>query len=71
MQISVEELSKTPDKYLDMLNKGDIYIARNGEQIARLTQIKSPKTGIASKLFGILPKDADLDKAREERLNEI
>ena len=71
MQISVEELAQEPDKYLDMLNQGDIYIARNGEQIARLTPIKQSKTGVAKKLFGILPKDADLDKAREERLSEI
>lgn len=67
MQISVEDLAQEPDKYLDMLNRGDIYIARKGEQNVRLTQIKPSKKGIASKLFGILPQDADLDKAREER----
>ena len=70
-QISVSELAQNPDKYVDMAASEDIIIARNGTQIARLTHIKSPKESISSKLFGILPKDADLDKAREEHLAEI
>lgn len=71
MQVSVAELVENPNKYLDMLEKEDIYIARNGENVARLTKMQSQKEGISSKLFGILPKDADLEKARKERLNQI
>lgn len=71
MQISVEELTKNPDMYLDMLRTGDIYIARNGENIARLSGITPKRKGLASSLFGILPPDASLEEAREERLRKI
>ncbi len=71
MQISVDELVENPKKYLNMVANEDIYIAKNGEDVAKLTKVSSAKKGIASKLFGILPKDADLGKSREERLSKI
>lgn len=66
MQITVEELIGNPDRYLELLEDKDIFITKNGKEIAKLTKA-NPKTGIAESLFGILPADVDLDKARMER----
>lgn len=68
MQITVEELTTNPDLYLNLLDEKDVFITRNGKSIAKLTGIK-PKQSIADSLFGILPADIDLDKARMERLS--
>lgn len=68
MQISVAELAQDPDRYLDSLANEDIYITRNGKNFARLALIETPEHGIASRLFGILPNDANLGEARDERL---
>lgn len=46
----------------------DIYITKNGKVIAKLTNPYQDKVNTAKSLFGILPKDADIEKAREERL---
>ena len=69
IQISVSDLKQNPGKYVSMVNNGDIYITKNGKLVAKLTAVKSDKVAAAKELFGLLPSDVDLDKAREERLS--
>lgn len=68
MQISVSELKTNAGKYVAMANEQDIYITKNGKRIAKITSAKADKVAAAKSLFGLLPADTDLGKAREERL---
>ena len=43
-------------------------ITKNGKVVAKLTNPHRDRVEVAKSLFGILPKDADLNEAKEERL---
>ncbi len=68
MIISATEFKTNMSKYLELANIEDIIITKNGKNIAKLTNINEDKVAIAKSLFGILPHDASLENAREERL---
>ena len=68
MQISISDLKSNPGKYVMMAEDQDIYITKNGKRVAKISSAKSDKVETAKSLFGILPDDVDLAKAREERL---
>ena len=55
-------------KYLLLSAKEDIFITKNGKIVAKLTNPHQDRVEVAKSLFGILPKDADLNEAKEERL---
>jgi len=65
--ITLSELKTNTGKYISLANEEDIYVTRNGKQVARITSAKTNKIAAAKTLFGILPSDVDLDKARAER----
>ncbi|MCD8238872.1 MAG: type II toxin-antitoxin system Phd/YefM family antitoxin [Clostridiales bacterium] len=67
-QISLSELKANVGKYVIMAQSEDIFITKNGKVAAKLVNAKPDKAAAAKALFGILPSDIDLDKAREERL---
>ncbi|MGI5876185.1 MAG: type II toxin-antitoxin system Phd/YefM family antitoxin [Dethiobacteria bacterium] len=68
MFITATELKNNLGKYLDLANKEDIIITKNGKQIAKLTSVTKNKQAIAESLMGILPSDITLEEAREGRL---
>jgi prevent-host-death family protein len=68
MLVSLSEFKTNPGKYVAMAVRQDIYITRHGKRVARLTSARQDKIASAKALFGILPGDADLYRAREERL---
>ena len=68
--ITLSELKTNTGKYITLADEEDIYVTRNGKQVARITSAKINKTTAAKALFGILPSDVDLEKAREERLSK-
>lgn len=69
MQITATEFKNNIGKYLALASKEDIYITKNGKRIAKLTNTKQDKIEMVKSLFGILPADASLEQAREERLS--
>lgn len=69
MSITATELKKNLGKYLLLSAQEDIYITKNGKVIAKLTNPHQNRVETAKSLFGILPKDADIDAARNERLD--
>ena len=76
LRISASELAAEPNRYIAMLVHQDILITQDEEPVARLTAVKDNRTddiearlAAARSLFGILPPDIDLDRAREERLS--
>lgn len=67
-QISLSELKANTGRYVMMAGKQDVYITKNGKLVAKLTSAKPDKVSAAKALFSILPPEASLDDAREERL---
>lgn len=68
MSITATELKNNLGKYLLLSATEDVFITKNGKVVAKLTNPYQDRVKTAKSLFGILPKDADLDKARKERL---
>ncbi len=69
-QISISELKINPGKYVDLAQKQDIMISRNGKIVAKLVTAKPDKVAIMNELFAMFPKgaDVDLEDIRKERL---
>ena len=75
LKVSTSELAADINRYVSLLGHGDILITRNEKLVARLTSAdvsdeaeKEARISAAKALFGILPPDVDLERAREERL---
>ena len=71
MSITATELKNNLGKYLTLSMTEDIFITKNGKVVAKLTNPYQDKVDIAKSLFSIIPKDADLDNAKSERLADI
>ena len=69
MKISVTQLKTNIGKYLDMAETQDIFITKNGKQIAKIVSTKIDKVAAMRSTFGAIPPDADLDTAKAERLS--
>lgn len=70
MLITATELKTNIGKYLTMAAEEEVIITKNGKKIAKLTRVTEHKIETAKSLFGILPSDASLEEAREERLGK-
>lgn len=69
MQITATELKMNMGKYLSMASKQDIYITKNGQRIARLTNPMPDRVAILDSLVGIVKdKEITLDDIKRERL---
>lgn len=69
MQVTATEFKNNIGKYLALASKMDIFITKNGKSIAKLTNTRQDRIEMAKSLFGIIPDDASLEQAREERLS--
>ncbi|MDE6639757.1 MAG: type II toxin-antitoxin system prevent-host-death family antitoxin [Acetatifactor sp.] len=69
MSITATELKQNLGKYLLLSANEDIYITKNGKVVAKLTNPNQNRVNTAKSLFGILPGDACLEDAKEERLD--
>lgn len=77
MQISVSELKINIGKYIDMAEAQDIFITKNGKQVAKIVSTRRDPIKEVQSLFGIakLPPeyddpnyDSEYKKLREERV---
>ncbi|MCI8634356.1 MAG: type II toxin-antitoxin system Phd/YefM family antitoxin [Eubacterium sp.] len=70
MIVSATELKSNLGKYLELAARQDIFITRNGRNIARLTSPAIDKLAVLDNLVGIIPAQdaAAEEEAREERL---
>ena len=71
MSITATELKCNLGKYLLLSVTQDIFITKNGKVISKLCNPFQERVEIAKSLFGILPDDITLEKAKEERVNKI
>jgi prevent-host-death family protein len=78
MQVALSELKTNVGKYVGLADEQDIYITRNGKQVAKIVGIKRNKVADMKSLFGIakLPQeynnpdyDPNYEKFRDERLD--
>ena len=61
MQVALSELKINVGKYVDMAEKQDIYITRNGKQVAKIVGANRDRVADMKSLFGIakLPQEYD------------
>ena len=71
MSITATELKQNRSKYLLMAEQEDVYITRNGKVVAKLTNPYQDRVDMAKSLFGILPKNMNIDEAHRERIELI
>lgn len=69
MSITATELKNNLGKYLLLSATEDIFITKNGKVVAKLVNPHQNRVETAKSLFGILPKDANIETTRTERLN--
>lgn len=69
IQVSLSELKTHIGKYVELAKREVVFITKNGRRVAKLTSATPDKATAAKSLFGVLPPDADLDVARQERLS--
>ena len=70
MSITATELKNNLGKYLLLAETEDIFITKNGKVVAKLVNPYQNRVDTARSLFGILPKDADIEESRAERLDK-
>lgn len=70
MRVTATEFKTNMGKYLNMVSRTEIYITRNGREIAKLTKPDHNRTALLDSLVGILPQDSVEDESsiKEERL---
>lgn len=69
MQITATELKQNMGKYLSMASQRDIFITKNGQRIARLTNPAPDRVAMLDSLVGIArSEDVTLDDIKKERL---
>ena len=71
MSITATELKDNLNRYLSLAGSEDIFISKNGNTIAKLSNPNQDRINAARSLFGVLPSDVTPESAREERLSRV
>ena len=62
------EVQNNFGKYLEIADRQEIVITKNGLPVARLLGMRDTLSFLADRLVGIIPNDVDEDEAKSERL---
>ena len=69
MQVTATEFKLNMGKYLSMASRHDIFITKNGQRIAKLTNPSPDRVAMLDSLVGIARgEDISLDDIKKERL---
>ena len=71
MFITATEVKHNQGKYLLLAETTDIFITRNGKIVVKLINPNQDRVKMAESLFGILPDNKTIVKAKKERLSKI
>ena len=72
MQITATEFKTNMGKYLSMASRRDIYITKNGQRIAKLTNPSPDRVAMLDSLVGIARDEGQsLDDLKKERLGNV
>jgi prevent-host-death family protein len=69
MQVSITELKANVGKFVDLAGQEDVYITKNGRRVAKIINARADKETAVEYLRGLIPAEADLAQARDERLS--
>lgn len=74
MQVTATEFKMNMGKYLSLASRRDIYITKNGQRIAKLTNPSPDRVAMLDSLVGIARTEdvslESLDNIKEERLEK-
>ncbi len=71
MQVTATEFKMNMGKYLSLASRRDIYITKNGQRIAKLTNPSPDRVAMLDSLVGIArTEDITLDDIKRERLEK-
>ena len=70
MFVTSTELKNNLSKYLSLAEKEDIFVTKNNNVIAKITNPRQAKLAMMESLFGSLPKDASLEEGRMAALKK-
>jgi prevent-host-death family protein len=74
MIVNATEFKTRAGKYLEIVDKEEVIITRNGKEVAKLIPIKNQGTPNADFLYGLLAdkekKDVTAEQIRDERIKE-
>lgn len=71
MQVTATEFKMNMGKYLSLASRRDIYITKNGQRIAKLTNPSPDRVAMLDSLVGIArTEDISLESIKEERLEK-
>ena len=70
MIVSSTEIQNNFGKYLEIASGQEIVITRNGVPVARLLGMRDTISFLSDRLLGIVPKDANENEAKPERLSK-
>lgn len=71
MLITATELKKNIGKYLELAATRDIYITKNGKNVAKLTSANDDKVALLDSLVGIVREsNLNLEAIKTERLKK-
>lgn len=71
MSVTADELRADLEKYLKLAENEDVEITNEGKVVACLISPYKDRLAMAESLFGVIPPDASLEEAREERMRRI
>ena len=78
MIVALSDLKANVGKYINLAEKQDVYVTRNGKLVAKIVGTNRDRTAVMKSLFGIakLPDeyknpdyDANYEKLRDERIS--
>lgn len=65
MSVTATELKNNLGKYLVLSATEDVLITKNGKVVARLTNPYQDRVQTAKSLFGIFPREADMEDVKD------
>lgn len=67
MEVTATEFKKNMGRYLEMSQREDVYISKNGKMISKLTSPYADRRAIVESLVGVLPADFNVQAALDDR----
>ena len=69
MIVNSTDIQNNFGKYLELASGQEIVITRNGLPVARLIGMKDTVSFLSEHLVGLIPKDTNEDKEKNERIS--
>jgi len=61
MQVSISELKTNIGKFINLANEQDVYVTKNGKQVAKIVSTRRDRVTEMRSLFGIAKLPAEYD----------